>query len=1218
MDPITAVGLIASVAQLIETTAKVVQYLNDVTNAPKERATLALEATNLLALLTNLRYRLEEANATDPWYAGVRSLAVKNGPLELFKRAMEEMVSKLKPEKGARKFGKMMIWPLDKKDIKEMLGDIERMKSTVNLVLQKDQFTLSLSIKDDVGEISDSICDITSGISGLQTNQKSQRDKDILVWLSPLNFAAKQIDVLSRRQEGTGNWLLQADVFKRWVNGTDRTIWCPGPPGAGKTVLASIVVDYLERTLQQNDIAIAYIYCSYKDEVSQSPLNLIASLVHQIIGRKDAIPSEITTLYKNHIEKQTRPTLWEYSRLLQSAAEGFSKVFVIIDALDECLESGGVRDRFTSEIRKLPPNTQMLITSRPTMTIERELEGASRLEIRASDYDIRLYLEARVMEERRLARCCKDTAFREQIIEQLIESAKGMFLLARLHLDSLANKNNKKDIRSALQHLPQQLDDVYNEAMQRVYRQEEDDVLLAKQVLSWITYAFRPLSIIELQYAIAVRPGDSEFDEEALPDEDLLLSVCAGLVTADRESGLIRLVHYTTQKYFERVRIQQFPEAQFRITEACLTYLLCDIHSFVDSTDSEDEWYDVHSDLGLDELMECCPFPYAVDFWADHARGGLELDHTIQNLILQFLGDFSIFLARYPQHTKPPNIFFDSHIGPLTPTLSITAWFGLEVICSMLLRNGARVEEKDYYGWTALQYAVLQKRDAVVQLLLEKGAAVKQKRGEAEETPLHIAGRLGHDSIVRLLLDAGADLEAKECCDGATALRLAASWGHEAASKILIEYGANVMANGRNKRTILHDAVRGGYAKTALLLLKNGAMKDAQNSFGETPLHAAAKLDEGSIVDLLIKHGAALHSRTCNGETPFLMAAIWRRSDAVRLLIEKGAQTDDVDDQGQCALHWEAANGCTTMLELYLNKGIEINMPDTSKNTPLHWAARERNGDTIKFLLDHGANAGLANNNEEIPLDLALYFDVDREIFTDKMQHREDNLRMAVQLLIEKLADGFVSTYMHKAAKYGEVDTLQSLLVRGADINMLGESGNTALHIAAYRGRSDIVQLLLDNGAYADMLNGSGDTPLAVANARRNDEVVWLLESVAKTSQSTQDSEKGIITSSISLPSHAIEEGVSITPSDSTGSPILPSQNTDGASNSTIPDPPAHIYFSDRALKRPPAVKHHLSPTRLSLRNTVSRRPLVLRHQTPATRSTFPWKLSRGSPASQR
>ena len=49
-----------------------------------------------------------------------------------------------------------------------------------------------------------------------------------VAWLSHLNFSSKQIDVFSQQQEGTGTWFLNTDAFKRWFDGNERMLWCPG------------------------------------------------------------------------------------------------------------------------------------------------------------------------------------------------------------------------------------------------------------------------------------------------------------------------------------------------------------------------------------------------------------------------------------------------------------------------------------------------------------------------------------------------------------------------------------------------------------------------------------------------------------------------------------------------------------------------------------------------------------------------------------------------------------------------------------------------------------------------------------------------------------------------------------------------------------------------------------------------------------------------------
>jgi hypothetical protein len=116
------------------------------------------------------------------------------------------------------------------------------------------------------------------------------------------------------------------------------------------------------------------------------------------------------------------------------------------------------------------------------------------------------------------------------------------FLLAQLHLDSLVSKNNADAIRDALQHPPERLEDLYEDAMTRIHEQSPDDRELALGVLAWISFVVRPLLIEELQHALAVKRGDTHMRFGALPDEEIMISACVGLVVTDAESGVIRLV----------------------------------------------------------------------------------------------------------------------------------------------------------------------------------------------------------------------------------------------------------------------------------------------------------------------------------------------------------------------------------------------------------------------------------------------------------------------------------------------------------------------------------------------------------------------------------------------------------------------------------------------------------------------------------------------------
>ena len=109
--------------------------------------------------------------------------------------------------------------------------------------------------------------------------------------------------------------------------------------------------------------------------------------------------------------------------------------------------------------------------------------------------------------------------------------------------------------------------------MGRITSQHADDIKVAHDVLSWIVYANRPLHIEEVQHAPAIEPELTDIDDEALIDEDLLISVCMGFVIVDRDSKIIGLIHHTTQEYCERKGLQHFPNTQKNVTATCPTYL---------------------------------------------------------------------------------------------------------------------------------------------------------------------------------------------------------------------------------------------------------------------------------------------------------------------------------------------------------------------------------------------------------------------------------------------------------------------------------------------------------------------------------------------------------------------------------------------------------------------------------------------------------------------
>ncbi|KAL5312911.1 hypothetical protein ACEPPN_019337 [Leptodophora sp. 'Broadleaf-Isolate-01'] len=91
--------------------------------------------------------------------------------------------------------------------------------------------------------IGDILSGIQDGIGKLLHRQYDQEHEAILEWLTPIDFASQQSDIINTRQEGTGLWLLNSKEFQKWVNQGKKTLFYPSIPGAGKTMMSSIVVD---------------------------------------------------------------------------------------------------------------------------------------------------------------------------------------------------------------------------------------------------------------------------------------------------------------------------------------------------------------------------------------------------------------------------------------------------------------------------------------------------------------------------------------------------------------------------------------------------------------------------------------------------------------------------------------------------------------------------------------------------------------------------------------------------------------------------------------------------------------------------------------------------------------------------------------------------------------------------------------------------------------
>jgi hypothetical protein len=272
---------------------------------------------------------------------------------------------------------------------------------------------------------------IKAGVHAIQQDQDRQRHHIIADWLSTTDFPAQQSDFIARREVGTGQWFLDSPEFTKWLCTPKETLFCPGIPGAGKTMMAAITIDHL-MTIQSNSIGLAYIFCNYKAQAEQNITSLLAAILKQLVQARPSITEPVSRLYEQHSTRRTRPSLEEICNTLQIVLKNFSSVHIIIDALDECSDQDGTRRRLLAKLRDLrqEADLRLMFTSRFIPDIESEFRSVPMLEVRASDADVTRFVRGQMD---RLPKCVRrDHKLQGFVEDKIVEAADGMLVLSFL------------------------------------------------------------------------------------------------------------------------------------------------------------------------------------------------------------------------------------------------------------------------------------------------------------------------------------------------------------------------------------------------------------------------------------------------------------------------------------------------------------------------------------------------------------------------------------------------------------------------------------------------------------------------------------------------------------------------------------------------------------------------------------------------------------------
>ncbi|KAJ7589691.1 hypothetical protein C8J56DRAFT_1164339 [Mycena floridula] len=643
MDPL---GFASSILSLIDTTKRIADYVKDIRDGPKERTELNKAVTAIVKLLDLLKDQFEETPTDDLYFSAARQMAEEDGTFGQLRVLLDKLEKKLRPADG---------------------------KTLIGLVLQGDHIALSREIHRNTEALRESMGEMSQQVDGVTRKLDDQEFRAFLNWLSPLDFQQTQKKVFSQHTTGTGKWFLEAPKFQHWIEGSVRLLWCPGDPGAGKTVISSIILDHLQQKVAQSGVGIACVFCDYNHAEMQTEQQLLYSIAKQLCFKSGSFHDIFTS-------RKSRP---------EDLASITESLRAVLELYTHC------------------QHLQLLITSRRHISPQTlEFTEHSSINISAQNQDIESYIIQMIKEPGRFNRLVNsDDTLKTDIIAGVTKKASGMFLLARLHVDALASKLTKRALREALAILPSGLDASYAQTMDRIQDQGDEESKLALQVFLWLTYSQQSyLTLDLLQNALAVRFGTTAIESDDIVDVDTLVSVCAGLVVLENrrafvdplEFRVLHFVHYTTQQYFQKHKDVLFDDGNLLIATTCLTY------------------------LSLDRLEPNSKiFYYAARYWSFHTRQSdtqTRLWNSNKTLVLTFLQK-ETELRRVPSHRDrrwriPP---LPKHYD----AVHILAWARLSDLMALLIDEGAiNPDAKDGDGRTALSYAAEEGDVSMVEVLL--------------------------------------------------------------------------------------------------------------------------------------------------------------------------------------------------------------------------------------------------------------------------------------------------------------------------------------------------------------------------------------------------------------------------------------------------------------------------------------------------------------------
>ncbi|PON21684.1 kinesin [Trichoderma gamsii] len=820
--------------------------------------------------------------------------------------------------------------------------DLGRFLSNLREVWKNVEGKLNITSKLKVLIVSRPLPNISEILKDLPFINPEKESTDCLNSLSSMADNQRR-EIISLGSKKTGAWLWEDDAYKLWSKETKSALlWIQGKPGSGKSTLCKKILKHLQTQHDLPDtyatpnkatfhniapqprhrsVVLASFFYSLRGAKSEiSNTHMLQSLLHQLLGQEQRLYPAFRTRYRNLLDRSQSPISWTFKDLhsvftsLGEFDDFPLTIYLIIDAMDESEQSE--RSDILLLLKKFCRNEsacviKCVLASRPEEDIKNSFYDIQKSQDffhlvleRKNEEDIKKFIEIAMykVQDAYLAERFKLTAEFEDMATyataNLMSRARGVFMWVEIVTRELERAVRRgvspRKFKEIVDKLPNELEPFYERIVQdlmaRFKRQRPKEAKSrlreAQRMLTWVTFAERPLHIREFRDAVATPElvGESSFinlQDDRVDDIAVrqrmsyncgdLLEIGSSQDSVDFSlahitNDIVQLLHLTVREFLTSdPRAGKFLMkknlGEYEIFLNCISYLRLFTENCPATNGNGPNYKEMVCYLANWPLLS-----YILEFLPQHMRNSDNRDQ-ISNVISKF-ADFIL-------HQEGSSAF-----------LILEAWLHKAGLCT---HSHSASEPATSFRFDCMDIAAAEGSMNVVTTLLEAetAATTDDKYGNL----LYNASRRGIYSLTRLLLQKGVD-PSSTGEDGNTALQAASAHGHRVTLQLLADYGADVNAQGVNG-SALYAAVKNGSVDIVELLLRAGADVNAQEANGSA-LYAAAENGFQEIVEILLKFRADVNAQEVNGSA--LYAALKNGSvDIVKLLLDHGA---DVNAQG--------------------------------------------------------------------------------------------------------------------------------------------------------------------------------------------------------------------------------------------------------------------------------------------------------------------------------